>query len=337
MPSTLLIHGRFPYVGIRSPCRPKYSWPNGAKVAVYIAFNIEHFSFGVGLGGQLVPHMGSGPDVLNYSWREYGNRVGGWRCLQVFDKLKLPVSVVANSECVKHCPELLEAYLQHRTAARSELVAHGRTNSERQGDLHRGDEDDLIVEATQVLTAFAGGLRPVGYLGPWISESRATPDLLAEHGYTYCLDWCMDDQPVALATTGGSSSILSVPYPQELNDVPAIMVRGVGAETFADMIKTNLDEMLLQAAEDDLPVVMGIALHGYIIGQPFRLWHLRHALSYIRSKSDAGEVWLATAGEIARHHIQNPQSRSTFLTIDKRSGRKRRWFSATDLPQSTNT
>ena len=98
----------------------------------------------------------------------------------------------------------------------------------------------MIAGVSRRLTD-AEGIAPKGWLGPWISESAHTPDLLHEGGYTYFLDWCHDDQPVWMRTRGGH--ILSVPYPQEVNDIPAILVRRTSAETFADMIIDNFDEM----------------------------------------------------------------------------------------------
>ena len=137
------------------------------------------------------------------------------------------------------------------------------------------------------------GARPQGWLGPWISESRVTPDLLQEAGYAYLLDWCQDDQPVWFRTRRGR--ILSVPYPQEINDIPAIVARQMSAPDFADMIVDQFDEMLRQSREQ--PLVMGVALHPYIVGQPHRLRHLRRALGEIAAKRDA--LWLTTPGAIA--------------------------------------
>ena len=98
-------HGRFAYRGIHD--RPRYRWPGGAGLAVYLGFNLEHFAFGEGLGAALGPPSPQ-PDVLNYSWREYGNRVGAWRCLELFDQLGLPAGVVLNTALYDHAPELVE-------------------------------------------------------------------------------------------------------------------------------------------------------------------------------------------------------------------------------------
>jgi peptidoglycan/xylan/chitin deacetylase (PgdA/CDA1 family) len=149
--------------------------------------NLEHFAFGEGLGAELAPG-GPQPDVLNFAWRDYGNRVGVWRLLDLFDELALPASVLVNSSIYGYCPEVMAAV----RARGDEVVGHGRTNSERQGILPEAEERALIAETTRVIAAAEGTL-PKGWLGPWISQSRVTPDLLAEAGYGYVLDWCQDD------------------------------------------------------------------------------------------------------------------------------------------------
>jgi len=280
-------HRRYEYSPISQ--RDGFVWPEGKRLAMYVALNLEHYAFGEGLTEELVPGMRQ-PDVLNYSWRDYGNRVGAWRLRDLFDEVRLPVSVLVNSELYDHCPELVAAF----RARGDEIAAHGRTNSEAQSGLDEAAERQLIDQATEVIAHHEGN-RPDGWLGPWIAETPLTPDLLDEAGYSYLLDWCSDDQPIWLATRGGR--ILAVPYPQELNDSSAIIGRRVGASEFADMIVDQFDEMLDQSAAQ--PLVMGIALHAYIVGQPFRLRHLRRALAHVAGHRDV--VWLTTAGAIARH------------------------------------
>lgn len=284
-------HGRYPYSAIRG--RPVYDWPDGKRLAVYIGLNLEHFAFGEGLGAELAPG-GPQPDVLNYAWRDYGNRVGAWRLLEMLEALGMPASVLVNTSLYDYCPELVAAF----AARGDEIVGHGRTNSERQGVLNEAEEAALIAETTAAIAAH--GPQPAGWLGPWISQSRVTPDLLAEQGYGYLLDWCMDDQPIWMQTRAGR--ILSMPYPQEINDIPAIVARRASASEFADMIIDNFDEMREQARSG--PLVMGIALHPYIVGQPFRLRHLRRALRHIAGHSD---VWITRAGDIAAHCAALPE------------------------------
>jgi peptidoglycan/xylan/chitin deacetylase (PgdA/CDA1 family) len=285
-------HGRYGYSAL--PHRPVYDWPGAKRLAVYLALNLETFAFGGGLGAELAPG-GPQPDVLNYAWRDWGNRVGAWRMKETFDALGLPASVLVNSRLYADCPGLVEAF----RARGDEIVAHGRTNAERQGVLDEAEERALIAEATAILTR-EEGRAPAGWLGPWISQSRLTPDLLAEAGYRYLLDWAHDDQPVWLATRGGR--ILSVPYPQELNDIPAIVARKDSPAQFADAIVAAFDEMREQSVS--APLVMGIALHPYIVGQPHRLRPLRRALAHIADHRDA--IWPTTAGAIAAYAAELP-------------------------------
>jgi len=280
-------HGRYGYCAITD--RPDYNWPGGARLAVYIGLNLEHFAFGEGLGAELAPG-GPQPDVLNYAWRDYGNRVGAWRMRDMFDALEMPVSVIANSAMYGYAPDLMAAF----RARGDEVVGHGRTNSERQSVLERAEEAALIKEATEMLQT-EEGVAPQGWLSPWIAESLDTPDLLAQAGYGYTLNWCMDDQPVWMQTDAGR--LLSVPYPQEVNDIPSIVARKDGAADFADMIIDNFDEMLEQSVHQ--PLVMGIALHPYLVGQPYRLRHLRRALAHIAVQRE--RIWLTRAGEIHRY------------------------------------
>lgn len=279
-------HGRYPYVPITHAA--PFTWPSGSGLAVYVALNLEHYAFGEGLKEELAPG-GPEPDVLNYAWRDYGNRVGAWRILDLAHDLRLPLTVLVNSAVYEHCPGLIEAF----RAAGHEIAAHGRTNSERQGDLAESAEAALIAEATATIARHEQKA-PRGWLGPWISESRLTPDLLKEAGYLYCLDWCCDDRPIALATRAGP--LIALPYPQEANDSNAIVARRMDADAFADLIVDQFDEMCDQAPGNAL--VFSVALHPYITGQPFRLRHLRRALSHVASRR--AQIWPARAEEIAR-------------------------------------
>jgi allantoinase len=286
-PHRLAAQTRYAYSPITS--RADYAWPGSKRLAVYVAINLEHYAFGEGLREELVAG-GHEPDVLNYSWRDYGNRVAIWRLKALFDALDMPVTLLVNSHVYEHSPGLIEAF----RARGDEIAAHGRTNSEAQGLLDEAGEAALIAEATEVIARHEGRA-PSGWLGPWLSESAVTPDLLAEAGYAYVLDWCMDDQPIWLKTRKGR--ILAVPYPQELNDSSSIVGRRVGAAEFGDMIIDQFEEMLAQSV--DQPLVFGLALHPYVIGQPFRLGHLRRALIHIAKHREA--IWLTTARGIAAH------------------------------------
>jgi allantoinase len=286
-------HGRFGYSPITR--RTDYRWPGGAGLAVYLGFNIEHFAFGEGLGATIGPATPQ-PDVLNFAWREYGNRVGAWRCLELFEQLGMPAAAIINTALYDHCPELVAACV----ARGDELVGHGHSNAERQGVLDEAAERALLQHCREAMQRHSQRT-PEGWLSPWISESRHTPDLLAETGYRYTLNWCHDDQPMPMATRGGQP-LWAVPYPQELNDIPMIVARQLDGKDFAQMIIDQLDEMLEQSRT--MPLVMGIALHPYIVGQPYRLRHLRRALQQVAVARDRGQVWMTTPGAICAHAAQ---------------------------------
>ncbi len=286
-------HGRYDYHPW--PMRQAYAWPGEARLAVYLGLNLEHFAFGEGLGAELAPG-GPQPDVLNFAWRDYGNRVGAWRLLGLLDELALPATILLNSAMYDYAPALVAA---HR-ARGDEIAGHGRTNSERQSVLPEAEERALIAESTAAIARHEG-VAPRGWLSPWIAESRSTPDLLAEAGYAYTLNWCADDAPIWMRTRAGR--LLAIPYPQEVNDIPSIVGRKDGAEQFADMVVDDLEERLLQV-RDGLPQVMGVALHPYLVGQPYRLRHLRRALAHLSARR--GVVFITTAGGVLDHVLSLP-------------------------------
>jgi allantoinase len=278
---------RYQYSAITE--RADYHWPNAKRLAVYVALNVEQYRFGEGMIEELVP-AGAQPDVLNYSWCDYGTRVGVWRLLDLFEEFHMPVTLLVNSDLYTACPSVVEAFRKRG----DEIACHGRTNSERQGGMPESDERALIEEATGVVGQHEGEA-PRGWLSPWISETSMTPDLLKAAGYQYVLDWCSDDQPLWLRTTSGP--LLAVPYPQELNDSSTMIGRFTSAADFADMILDNFDEMRVQSAQQ--PLVMGIALHAHISGQPFRLKKLRRVFEQLDAARQ--DYWLTRAGSIAEH------------------------------------
>jgi allantoinase len=283
-------HGRFDYLAIGH--RADYAWPGGKRLAVYIGLNLEHFSFGDGLGASLAPPQPQ-PDVLNYAWREWGNRVGAWRMFDVLDELQLPCAALINSALLDHCPELVAACVERG----HEIVGHGHTNAQRQGEMDEAHELALLRGCMAAFTS-AGLPAPRGWLSPWISESARTPDLLVEAGYRYTLNWCHDDQPTRMRTRSGTE-LCAIPYPQEVNDIPAVMARLMSGRDFADMIVDQFDEMLRQSERQ--PLVMGIALHPYIVGQPHRLLHLRKALRHLAAPRHAKRIWWTVPGRICDH------------------------------------
>lgn len=283
-------HGRYDYSPIVD--RPDYSWPEGKRLAVYIALNIEQFSFGEGKGAAIAP-----PDQATshsvYSWRDYGNRVGIWRLFELLDELDLPAQAQLNAEIYNHCPQIPAAL----RARGDEILGHGLSNSWEQGELDEAAERDLIARSTEAITKHEGKA-PAGWMSPWLSNSGITPDLLKEAGYRYFMDWTMDDQPIWMQTRAGP--ILSIPYPIEVNDTRGIVWYRYTSAEFADMIIDSFDEMLEQSKRQ--PLVCPISLHPFVLGRPYRIRQLRRAFQHIARHRD--QVWITRPGEICAH-IEN--------------------------------
>jgi hypothetical protein len=280
-------HGRYDYSVIEE--RPDYAWPGDKRLAVCVVTNIEVYAYRKGTGWDPAK-KGEPQNQRNYSWRDYGNRVGIWRLFELFEQLRLPAAHNINSLLYEYYPQIGERIRKRG----DEVIGHGRTNSERQGDLWEIDERRLIDDVTREITKHQG-FAPKGWMGPAGSESSVTPDLLKEAGYRYVMDWPADDQPFWLSTRSGP--ILSVPYPAELNDSAAIIHRDNSADMFADMIVANFDEMIEQCVKQ--PLVMAISLHPFVVGQPFRLPSLRRALKHCVEHPQRGRVWWTRPGEVA--------------------------------------
>ncbi|MDP4837718.1 MAG: polysaccharide deacetylase family protein [Orrella sp.] len=280
-------HGRYGYSAITE--RPDYSWPDGKRLALHFSLNVEHFVFGEGLGNDYAsPHPQ--PNSRSFAWRDYGNRVGAWRLLELANQFNFPYALLVNTELYDYCPEMIAAF----SARGDEIVGHGRTNSERQADMTLELERECIQEATQAILKHEGK-PPIGWLAPYISQTHHSLDLLKENGYRYMMDWPLDDQPVWFKTEHGP--ILSIPYSHDLNDSIECVSRRTPSQTFCDNLIDQFDEMLEESVQR--PLVMSIVLHSFILGQPYRVRQFRRVIEHIMKKRD--QIWLTTPGQICAH------------------------------------
>jgi hypothetical protein len=260
-------------------------------LAVYIALNVETFGFGMEVG----PVLGNAlpmPDHRNWSWREYGNRVGFWRLLELFDELQLPACHLANSYLYETHPDIPDAIRKRG----DEFVGHGRTNSEKPGARPEEDERRLIAEATSAIADHEGA-PPKGWMTPLMMPSGVTLDLLKEAGYRYVLDWPCDDQPFWMSTRAGP--ILNIPYPVETNDFVPILQLHHDPVQFIDTVVRQFEEMIEQSERQ--PLVFSLSLHTMISGQPHRLRALRDGLRRMLAHPEFDRVWLTRPGEISAH------------------------------------
>jgi allantoinase len=267
--------------------RPALDWPGGARVAVYVGLNVEHFlidrpSTSIWPGtADLVP------DALNYGWRDYGSRVGIWRMTESLDRHGVRASVLLNSMAASQYPQIVKAGVERNWA----WLAHGKTNSILHAGMTLDEERRLLADITNTITA-ATGQRPAGWMGPGLTETFSTPGLLAELGYGYVLDWTNDDQPYRLNTPG----MLSVPYSVELNDL-MLSARGITGPEFVQIVKDQYEQLRADAIRGGR--VMALALHPFVTGQAFRAKYFDQALEFLARQPD---IWLTTSDEIAEHY-----------------------------------
>ncbi len=277
-------HGRYDYSAIAK--RPDYSFPDGRRLAVHFCLNLEHFSFGEGLGNDYGTNQPQ-PNVRSYAWRDYGNRVGAWRLLELAEAYDLPYGVLLNTALYDYCPELVAAF----SARGDEIVGHGRTNGERQIDMSMAEERACLQEVSKAIERHEGK-KPSGWLAPYVCQTQHTPELLKQAGYRYMMDWPLDDQPIWFRTADGP--LLSIPYAHDLNDSLEVVTRRTSSQVLCENLIDQFDEMLAESARR--PLVMGVVLHSFILGQPHRLRRFRSVVEHILKHRD--RVWITRPGDI---------------------------------------
>jgi peptidoglycan/xylan/chitin deacetylase (PgdA/CDA1 family) len=261
--------------------------PDGKRLAVWVGLNVEHYQYGqqamslAQFTAQLVP------DPLNHGWRDYGVRVGIWRLMELLDRHGFRASAITNTEVFQRYPEIVEEGTRRGWA----WVGHGTDNSSWWVGMDRAAETAAIGQIVEAFKS-ATGAAPRGWLGPALTSTENTLDVLAELGFAYSLDWANDDQPYRFAAGGGR--LLSLPYSSEVNDIPAFVLHHHTGEQFAQSVIDQFDQLYAEG-ENDLRV-MGIGIHPFLVGQPFRAKHFARALEHIAGHDD---VWLATSDELA--------------------------------------
>jgi allantoinase len=266
--------------------RPALRWPNGARVALWVVPNIEHYEYQpkyvrVRDPWPRSPH----PDVLGYTVRDYGNRVGLWRMFEMTDDLQIPCTVSLSMTVIQHYPDILEAMEKRNW----ELMSHGIYNTRYHWNFTPDEERAAMQESREIHRKLTGREQK-GWFSPAIANTVNTFDLAAECGFSYTADLYHDDQPFPLRVKTGS--LLSLPYTVELNDVLSHR-RGEEAEEFARQIRDYFDTVYAEGAEQGR--VMCVALHPYWVGQPHRIRAVKAALEYVLSHTG---VWVARGSEI---------------------------------------
>jgi peptidoglycan/xylan/chitin deacetylase (PgdA/CDA1 family) len=284
MAESMRYHERAPFVPISK--RPALRWPNGARLAVWVVPNIEHFEEESLAGATIATPAVEPPDIPNYSWRDYGLRVGIWRTMETLRRLEIPGTVALNARVCELYPEVVEACVELGW----EFMGHGTTNSRSLSGMTRDEEERTIAHVLETIAA-STGRRPIGWLGPALAETARTLDVLAANGVRYVADWVNDEQPYPLRVAGGT--MIAMPYSIEINDIGTFMRRGFTGPDYAQMLLDQFEVLLEESATT--AKVMCIALHPYITGVPFRARHLAAALARMREHDG---VWFATGSQI---------------------------------------
>ncbi len=247
-------------------------------MAVWVIVNVEEWDIDQPMPRTvLTPPAGGSPspDIPNWSWHEYGNRVGFWRILDVFDAFKLPGVLAVNGSCLNTYPQIAQAALDRNW----EFLGHGFIQKNMQ---KVEDEAQAIRMTSEAIKSFTGQA-PRGWLGPGLTETWVTPDLLQEAGYDYVCDWVLDDQPVNLKTRNGQG-ILNIPYTQECNDVAMMLIQHHSAREYYDRALDQFEQ--LHHDSRDSARIMALVIHPYIMGAPHRLKWFKKIIEHISSCDD---------------------------------------------------
>jgi peptidoglycan/xylan/chitin deacetylase (PgdA/CDA1 family) len=269
-------------------------WPGGAKLAFGIVVSIEQYEMaqvpGAFIPATLPGGMGRGPypDFRSYSLREYGNRIGVFRVMDVLDRHGLRATAAIDASVATKKPVILRECI----ARGWEIAAHGNAVTQLITEkLNEAGERAQISSALDALEQ-AGGTRPLGWHGPEYGESARTPGVLAELGVKYVLDWPNDELPYAMNTSAGT--LVSVPMLVDFDDVFAHWYRKMSMARWQQSVADALDTLI--ADGETRPRMLILNLHPWLIGQPWRISYLDAVLADLRKRAG---VWCATAGEIA--------------------------------------
>jgi allantoinase len=281
-------YGPFPYVP--TPRRPKITWPNGANVAFWVVVNFEYFPLDQPIPGG----NGKVPDVVAWSRRDYGNRVGAFRIMERLAKFGVRGTANLNADlCAAHPEIIAEA-----KKLGWEFMAHGRSNSRAMHHLPAERERDEIHEAIEIITK-ATGTKPKGWMGPGMHETWNTLDYLADEGMLYNADWINDDAPYLMEVKG--KKMVQIPYGEQPHDKGAMDRLHYTNDEFVQMVKDHFDTLYAEGEKSGKVVV--VALHPFVAGQSFRIQIVDRILDYVMGHP---KVWAATGGEIAEHFLKGP-------------------------------
>ncbi|PPR11679.1 MAG: hypothetical protein CFH41_00553 [Alphaproteobacteria bacterium MarineAlpha11_Bin1] len=295
------------YDFVPMPERKPLKWPDGKRLAVFVTFNLEYWDLtkdteeSYYAGGPSIlpdPLPGNVADIPNYTWREYGQRVGIWRLFDIMDKADVPASCTMNAKMGIERPQAINYCVERGW----ELIAHNYVQTDLLTNYYFDEEGEreIVLETVDVYKDVVGK-KPAGWLSSSLRTNPSTVDILAEQGLLYTADFLNDDQPYLMHTDHGP--IVSVPYTVEINDFMMFMRRGNSTSEAFNVMKEQFDALYMEGAESGR--LMNLGLHPHVIGQPFRARALREFVDYAKQFPD---VWWTTREEVANWYLKNHES-----------------------------
>jgi allantoinase len=261
----------------------------GKPLMVHLAMNIEYWPFDRPMPRGIIPAPHGAtpapPDVPNYSWVEYGMRVGMPRIIKMTQDRDLPVSAFMNAQVADVYPSLSQAVVD----ANWELVGHGWF----QQSLKQVEDEGAVIRQSLDRLEKASGKRTRAWLGPGLGESNDTPDILKAEGLDFLHDWVLDDLPVWMRTKHGP--MVGLPYTFELNDVPIYAIQQSTSAEMLTRLKATL--AVFERELDQNPRVLTLALHPHIIGVPHIAHYFEQALDLLMKRDDTVFVTSSTLGD----------------------------------------
>ncbi len=255
--------------------RAPLNLPDGARIVVWPIVNIENWDIEGPMPRTVLPPPGGGnlvPDLPNWAWQEYGMRVGCWRIFEALERHGIRATLSINGS-------VCEVYPRVAGAARDagwEFMGHSYI----QKPMHLLDDQlAAIRKSIDVIEHFTGA-KPRGWLGPGLTETFETPDLLAEAGLEYVADWVFDDQPCLLQTRHGP--LYTIPYTVELNDISIMLIQYHKAAELYDRAMDQFER--LYAEGEHTARIMAIAVHPYISGVPHRIGYFEKIFETLSQK-----------------------------------------------------
>lgn len=278
------------YPELPLPLRPRLELPDGARLAFWVVVNHELYEFQAPAGQARRAWPRVEPDVRAFSHRDYGNRAGIQRTIAALDRLGIRGALSLNVAALEHMPEVTTACVERGW----EVLSHGYSNSRFALGLDEADERALIERCIEGIER-ATGRALAGWMGPSLTATERTFDLLAEYGFLYSLDLFHDDQPFPVRVRSGR--LISVPYTVEVNDV--LVYAHASPAAFGRMIRDQFDVLYEEGSESAR--VMCVALHPFLIGQPHRIRAFEEAVAYVLSHDG---VWATTGEDIATWYYE---------------------------------